>query len=182
MATRLAPEQRREQILAVARRLFSERQYAAGATAEIAAEAGIRRGLLHHYFGTKRELYLEVVREILRLPEPPDDVDTWDEAVDGWLTMVERNRGTWVTAIGPGRDPEVGPIVEAAREAAATRVLRITGVPDTPAMRAAVRAYGAAAEEATLEWLLRKRLSRDQVHELLTRALPALVGDGETGS
>ena len=180
MATRLAPEQRREQILDVARRLFSERHYAAVSTEEIAAGAGIRRGLLHHYFGTKRELYLEVVREMVRLPEPPADVATWAQAVDGWLTMVERNQGTWVTAIGPGGDPEVEPILEAARESAATRVLRIAGAPDTPVNRAAVRAYGAAAEEATLEWLVRNRLSRDQVHDLLTRALPALVGDQET--
>ena len=29
------------------------------------------RGLLHHYFGTKRELYLEVVRTLMRMPSNP---------------------------------------------------------------------------------------------------------------
>ena len=60
---RLDHDERRSQILACARRLFSERNYAAGLDRRDRREAGVARGLLHHYFGTKRELYLEVVRE-----------------------------------------------------------------------------------------------------------------------
>ena len=36
--------------------------------ADVAREAGVTRGLLHHYFGTKRELYLEVVRCMVTPP------------------------------------------------------------------------------------------------------------------
>lgn len=67
---RLTHDERRAQILDCARRLFSERQYDAVSTIEVAREAGVTRGLLHHYFGTKRELYLEVVRTLLRGGEP----------------------------------------------------------------------------------------------------------------
>src|SRR5947209_20620808 len=68
---RLDHDERRRQILLVARRLFSERNYDAVSTSEIAREAGVARGLLHHYFGTKRELYLEVVRNLMRMPSNP---------------------------------------------------------------------------------------------------------------
>src|ERR1700732_1109937 len=68
---RLEHDERRGQILACARRLFSERPYAAVSTTEIAREAGVARGLLNHYFGTKRDLYLEVVRSLVRMPSNP---------------------------------------------------------------------------------------------------------------
>ena len=69
---RLEPDARREQILECALRLFGERPYAAVSTTDIAREAGVARGLLNHYFGTKRDLYLEVVRRLVLVPELPD--------------------------------------------------------------------------------------------------------------
>ncbi|MBN9618575.1 MAG: helix-turn-helix transcriptional regulator, partial [Actinobacteria bacterium] len=68
----MEPDARREQILECATELFGERPYAAVSTGEIAREAGVARGLLNHYFGTKRDLYLEVVRRMVLLPELPD--------------------------------------------------------------------------------------------------------------
>lgn len=62
---RLDADERRTQILDCARRLFTERPYATVSMTEIAACAGVRRGLLHHYFGGKHELYLAVVRDLL---------------------------------------------------------------------------------------------------------------------
>ena len=180
--SRLAPEDRRGQILAEARRLFSDRPYPSVSTQEIAAAAGVRRGLLNHYFGTKRALYLEVVRDMLAVPAPPMPGElegrelgaVWSEAVERWLTMVERNRGTWLSAI---RDPDLEPVLDEAREASSTNVLRIVGAPDTPRLRAFVRAYGAGAEQATVEWLARDRLSREQVHDLLVRSLLVLASE-----
>jgi AcrR family transcriptional regulator len=178
--TRLAPQDRRAQILAVARDLFAEHPYAAVSTTAIADAAGVRRGLLNHYFGTKRALYLEVVRDMVRVPHPPVPAElegrsleqVWGEAVDRWLTMVERNRSLWLRAI---HEPELAPIFDAAREASATNVLRIVDAPDTPSLRALVRIYGAGAETATIEWLDRRRLTREQVRDVLVRSLPVLV-------
>ncbi|WP_300388145.1 helix-turn-helix domain-containing protein, partial [uncultured Nocardioides sp.] len=45
-ARRLPPDERREQIVACAVRLFGQRPYAQVSAAEIAREAGIARGLL----------------------------------------------------------------------------------------------------------------------------------------
>jgi AcrR family transcriptional regulator len=182
---RLAHDVRREQILDCARRLFAERGYVPVSMTRVATEAGVARGLLNHYFGTKRELYLEVVRGMVRQPPPLPERDrerdprsVWGEAVDRWLTLVERNRETWFAVTGGegfGSDPEVEAIVEAGRDAAVDRILDGMGLRSTPALRARVRIYGDMAEGATREWLRRGRLTRPQVQDLLTDTLFHLI-------
>jgi AcrR family transcriptional regulator len=189
---RLEHDERRRQILACARRLFSERNYAAVSTSEIAREAGVARGLLHHYFGTKRELYLEVVRSLVRMPSNPVPLQNpgrgidvvIDESVERWLEMLERNRGTWLAAIGArglGRDPEVEAILDEARERAADRLIEALQTYDAteapPELRAVIRAYSGFAEAASVEWLERGRLNREQVHALLVQGFFSIVRD-----
>lgn len=190
--SRLDRDERREQILLCAHQLFETNNFSAVSTVEIAEAAGVTRGLLHHYFGTKRELYLEVVREMVRLPELPLPVDAagrtvedvLDESVAMWLDRVQENKRTWLAAVGGeglGSDPEVESIVERARETVATQLLVVLGIetePErSPELFAVIRAFGAMAEGATAEWLRRGRLDRDQVHTLLTRTLLAMVRD-----
>jgi AcrR family transcriptional regulator len=189
---RLDHDERRRQILACARRLFSERSYDAVSTTDIAAEAGVARGLLHHYFGTKRDLYLEVVRELMRMPSNPVPLQApgrgldlvISESVDRWLTMLERNRGTWLAAnaargLGGGADPELQAILEEAREEAADRLIEALQTYEAetapPSLRAAIRAYSGFAEAASIEWLARERLTREQVQTLLTETFLNLV-------
>jgi AcrR family transcriptional regulator len=188
---RLDHDERRRQILACARRLFSERSYDAVSTTDIAAEAGVARGLLHHYFGTKRDLYLEVVRELMRMPSNPVPLQApgrgldhvIEESVDRWLTMLERNRGTWLAANATrglgGGDPELEAILEDAREEAANRLIEALQTYEAqtapPELRATIRAYSGFAEAASIEWLARGRLTREQTRELLTRTFLTLV-------
>src|SRR3546814_9673288 len=121
---------------------------------ELASAAGVARGLLHHYFGSKRDLYLEVVRGIVRvptLPLPEDDLAagerTWDASVDGWMDLIEANAELWLTIVGAGgtgRDPELDQILDEARELTALRVLQARGIDaDTapPELLAVVRGY-----------------------------------------
>lgn len=184
-------DERRRRILAAARRLFSERGYSDVSTTEIAAEADVARGLINHYFGTKRELYVEVVREMVRFRSQPvpEYVDgatpeaRLDESIERWLEMVERNREAWLAAIGAeglGHDPEIEAVLDAAREEATTRLIQVLGLgpaADAPSeLHAVLRAYGGMAEAATREWLERGRWSREQVAAFLKAALPELVG------
>jgi AcrR family transcriptional regulator len=189
---RLDHDERRRQILACARRLFSERNYAAVSTSEIAREAGVARGLLHHYFGTKRDLYLEVVRTLIRMPSNPVPLQSpgrgievvIGESVDRWLGMLERNRRTWLAAIGGrglGRDPEVEAILDQARDQAADRLieaLQTYEASQAPAeLRSVIRAYSGFAEAASVEWLERGRLSREQAHALLVQGFLSIIRD-----
>lgn len=185
-------DERRSQILAAGRRLFSERGFSSVSTTEIAAEAGVARGLLNHYFGTKRGLYLEVVREMVRFRSQPvpeyvngaTPQDRLDESIERWLEMVSRNREAWLAAVGAeglGRDPEVEAVLDDAREQATARLIETLGlgpVADAPPeLHAVLRAYGGMAEAATREWLERGRWSREQVAGFLKTALPLLVGE-----
>jgi AcrR family transcriptional regulator len=189
---RLDHDERRRQILACAKRLFSERNYASVSTSQIAAEAGIARGLLHHYFGTKRDLYLEVVRSLMRTPSNPVPLktpghnieDIIDEGVDRWLTMLERNSGTWLAAIGArglGHDPEVEAILDHAREQAADRLIESLQTYEAaqapPPLRALIRAYSGYAEAASVEWLQHKRLTREQTKVALVQGFLSIVRD-----
>lgn len=190
---RLDRDERRRQILAAASTLFSERGYSAVSTTEIAAEAGVARGLINHYFGTKRELYVEVVREMVRV-RPIQPVPEYvngatpqsrlSESIDRWLEMVHRNRESWLAAIGAeglGHDPEIEAVLDEAREQVTASIIEVLGLGPAseapPELHAVLRSYGGLAEAATREWLERDRWTREQLAAFLKGALPQLVGD-----
>jgi TetR/AcrR family transcriptional regulator len=72
MATRTAPkirdaERSREAILAAAERLFAERGYEAASLQDIGAAAGLSRGTPSYFFGSKEQLYADVLRRAFSL-------------------------------------------------------------------------------------------------------------------
>lgn len=185
---RLEHDERRAQILATARKLFSQRPYAEVSTTELASAAGVTRGLLHHYFGSKRELYLEAVRSMVQGPMTGLGAtalrsgSAWEDSVDAWMDLVAANRDIWLAAVGAGetgRDRALHEILEEARESTAMQVLRVLGLADDPSpqLRALVRGFARFAEEVTREWLERGRLSRPQARVLLCGALPLMIDD-----
>lgn len=188
---RLEPDERRAQILACARRLFGERHYEAVSTTELARESGVARGLINHYFGTKRELYLEVVRDLMFIPEFAVEQlahgtvrHRVEASIDRFLTVIERNRSMWLATVGTGgfgRDPDVEAILQEADEIAADRMLDTVGLGDITSgreeLRAMIRAYSGMAKSASREWLVRRTLTREQVHTLLSTTLVTIITD-----
>ena len=61
---RLTGEQRREQLLEVAARIFAERGYQATTMDDVAEAAGVTKPLLYQHFNSKKDLYLELVDEV----------------------------------------------------------------------------------------------------------------------
>ena len=189
--SRLGHDERRRQILDVASRLFREGHYGSVSIETVADAAGVTRGLVHHYFRNKRDLYVEVIREMFRgndlpVPEYVQGVTPEQrlaESIDGWLQMVWENRATWLAALdsGLGRDPEVVAILDRVRERAVDQIIAVLGIgPATdasPEMRGAIRAFGGFAEASTREWLERDRLDREQLRILLSETLLHLVSD-----
>ncbi|WP_297625568.1 TetR/AcrR family transcriptional regulator [Nocardia sp.] len=185
---RLEPDERRAQILACAIDMFGERPYAAVSTAELAQRAGVARGLINHYFGNKRDLYLAVVRRMVTLPRldnmlvPSGNVRERVEASVSWLLDTIGEHGTtWVKVTGLegiGDDPEVQRILDEADNAAADRVVQMMGLSDSlhsDELRALVRCYGGLVKAAGREWIVRGALDRAQVHELLSDTLTTLI-------
>jgi AcrR family transcriptional regulator len=60
-------DERRKQLLRVALKVFASRGYAAAKISDIAEEAGLSHGLVHYYFKSKEEIFVEAVRETVQL-------------------------------------------------------------------------------------------------------------------
>lgn len=193
---RMDPDDRRQQILTHALRLFESRPYSDVSMGDIAEAAGVARPLVHHYFGTKRGVYLAALERLTALPAmalselPRDSARSAAAAViDHVLSVVERHQGTWVSMLvltSAGADEEARTIITEADESAGAVVLAALGVElgpeDRRLLRGASSAYGALGREATRQWLVEGNLSREQCSELLTVALTALIAQfGDAG-
>ena len=56
------PEEKQRRIVNAAMEVFAKNEYKRASTDDIAARAGISKGLLFHYFGSKKELYFYLYR------------------------------------------------------------------------------------------------------------------------
>jgi AcrR family transcriptional regulator len=187
--TRLDPEGRRRQILEAANRVFSEQPYASVSMRDIAQAAGVTRGLIHHYFGSKSELFREVVRSLagsapsLVRIDPELPIEQLAAAnVDAWLDFTVEHRELALT-IGAGAlhpdDPALQTIVDETREQVIDRIiLNHTGSTEAPPpVRFIVRSYLGLADAAAREWLYHRRATRAEVHTMLVRSLLAIMRD-----
>jgi AcrR family transcriptional regulator len=187
---RLTPDQRRGQIFDCAQRLFAQRPYEDVSATDIAAAAGVARGLVNHYFGNKRELYLEVVRLNSTVPEVavaalPEGTlqERIDASVTWFLDTLAATGGTWLGlgSGGMGRDPDVERILIEAENLSVERLMEAMGLAGRATgqeeVRAMMRVYVQLARSGAREWLLRKTLSRAQVHSLLAGTLLVVVRD-----
>jgi AcrR family transcriptional regulator len=184
---RLEPDARREQILSVAVRLFGERGWADVSTTDVAREAGVARGLINHYFGTKKDLYLEVIRVMLTVPPgalaglPAGDLPQRADAIADWfLDVVAHHSRSWLAAItagGMAGDADVDRVIDEAIDVAADSVLAAVGLADrrSGALHAMARAYVGLATSTAREWLQRGVLTRPQVHRLLSATLVTMA-------
>jgi len=88
-------------ILAAARRLFAERGYQATTVRAIAAAAGVTPAMIHHFYGSKRQVFLAAIRM------PLDPVQVLGGMLDGpRAEFPERFVRTFVAA---WTNPETGP-------------------------------------------------------------------------
>lgn len=182
---RLAPAERRQQIIDAARELYSDRPYDAVSTSELAEAAGVARGLINHYFGDKRELFLEVMRESVLMPEVPlADLDGRPleeraRLIMDWILDAATTYGqAWVAASGAANlhgSSDIQVIVDEADDRAARLVLDALGLPDDPHLRARLRPTAALTKAVCREWLQRGTFTRDEALDLLTDSVLLFV-------
>jgi AcrR family transcriptional regulator len=176
------PGERREELLAAGLRLFSDRPYDELAIDDIAAEAGVAKGLLYYYFGSKRGFYVAIVqaaaRELGARLDPDRSLPPAERlrrALDAYLVYVEEHSAGYRTLLagGLGSDPEVRAIRDDQRAFVMRLILDGIGQPrdPVPALRAALEGWLSFVEGVSLDWLLRRDLERDEVRGLLIAAL-----------
>jgi len=130
---RLENDQRRAQLLELAKRAFSEQSYDEVSIDDLARQAKISKGLLYHYFPTKRDLYVAgltaiadaIVAAIAEIPEDAPPLERVRMALDAYLGHVMEHSRAFVALMrgGIGSDPEVVLVVESVRSRLFQRLL-----------------------------------------------------------
>ena len=186
---RLDNDQRRAQLLELARRAFSDRSYDEVSVDDLARVAGISKGLLYHYFPTKRDLYVAGLREIAdelvdavtRVADDLPPIDRMRASVDAYLDHIARHSRPFVSLMrgGIGSDPEVAAVVDSVRTPAvrAAAVGLAGGQPPAGDARleTAIRGWIGFVEAASIDWCANPRLSRLELRELLTGVLVEIL-------
>jgi AcrR family transcriptional regulator len=169
---------RRERLIALGIRLFSEHAYDELSMDEVAAEAGVVKGVLYYYFGSKRGYYVAAVSaaavELRRHWDAPGEhaspLERVRAGLDAYLTYADERAAGYRTLMagGVGSDPEVAAILQSERDLVIARVVEALGLTAaTPTLRVALEGWMSSMEGATLAWLDRRELERDELRDLL---------------
>lgn len=185
--TRLTPDERRAQLVALGVAFLADSPLDELTIEELSARAGVSRGLLFHYFGSKQGLHREVVRtardSMLHATEPVPDLAPLERLHDTLariVAFVREHGGTFYSLVRgvASVDNEVRAVVEEARAEQAQRVVAVfleLGVPDTPLLRIALRSWIAFAEEALVETALGTDLPAEWIVGFLERSARGVV-------
>ncbi|MBT2266520.1 TetR/AcrR family transcriptional regulator [Rhodococcus erythropolis] len=185
--TRLDPAQRRAQLIDLGARMLAERPLEQISVEDIADQAGVSRGLLFHYFASKSEFHLAIVRhsseQMLQRTEPSGSDDpmlTLRSVLASYVDYVTENRNTYVSLLRgtASGDPQMREVFEQTRDIMAKRTLDQLpkiGLTRTPQVELAVRGWIAFVEEATISWLRAPAITREELIDLTVQSLPALA-------
>jgi AcrR family transcriptional regulator len=183
---RMPVDARRAQLLDLALRCFAEKSYDEISIDEIARAARISKGLLYHYFPSKRDFYVAGLRhaadKLLAVIEPDVSLPADQRLRAGlraYLDYVEEFADAYVMLHrgGIGSDVEVFAIVEETRKTVTRRFLEEgMGLTEPrPVFRVALRGWISFVEGASLDWLVARDIDREQLVELLVAALVAVI-------
>jgi AcrR family transcriptional regulator len=188
---RLDTDERRAQLLALGKDAFAGSTYDEVSIDDIARAAGISKGLLYHYFPTKRDLYVAGLREIAaelvaKTEAVSDDLAPLERVragIDAYLDHVSIKARAYIALMrgGIGSDPEVVAVLDETRGRLIQQLLH--GAEDTPLaallphplFKIAVRGWIGFVEAASLDWLARPQGDRTALRDLLVDVLLATL-------
>lgn len=155
----------------------------------LADVAGVSRGLLYHYFGSKQGFYEAVVQhaadDLVGQTAPVDDPDPLvrlRRSMEAYVDYVLANQSGYRSLVraAAGGNETLRRIYEQARFALTDRIFAEDSagelVPDTPTTRLVVRGWSAFAEDTVLAWCEDPGgVDRAELVRVVSDSLPALV-------
>jgi AcrR family transcriptional regulator len=145
-SVRLAPDERRRQLLDVACVEFADRGFYATAMDDLAAAAGVTKPVFYQHFASKRALFVAVLDdvggrllEVLR--EATGSVNTGrarvTEGFAAYFRFVAGDRAAFRLLFGASarNDPEFADVVDGVLSAAAAAVSTLIEIPGSPEHR-----------------------------------------------
>lgn len=176
---RLSREARRQRILSVSQRYFSTHAYDTIAIEDLAAAAGMSKGLLYHYFTSKHELYVATVRQVLsqmlQFSYLHPDLHSGLSEV---LSLFEQypGLGKMVLRGGIGADAEVEALLSVFRQQQLEGVTHGLGLSGAdPLVLLGLRGWLSLLEEVCMQWVVQPEVTREQVVLLLEHSLHAIL-------
>ncbi|HEV2998889.1 MAG TPA: TetR/AcrR family transcriptional regulator, partial [Solirubrobacteraceae bacterium] len=125
---------RREDLVRAALELFAERPYEEVSVDDVAAAAGVAKGLLYYYFGSKRRLYVKGLELVARerrerilaavaAVDPENQVERLERSIEAHLAYVEERAAGYRALVGNvASHPEVREIIERERRVHTTMI------------------------------------------------------------
>lgn len=179
---RLGTDERRRQLLERGGELFTSHPYDELSMSKIAAEAGISKALLYHYFPTKQAFFEETLsawaEQLRERTEPNPELPPLEQlkgSLEAFLSLVEENavayRNLMDSATGV---PEIRDLVDQVRRKTAERILaELYPKGPSPKARTAVSGWLWFMDGACLSWIEHRDIERDELRDLL---LGVLIG------
>ena len=189
---RLATDERRARLLELGEDLFSRQPYDELTTDVIAAAGSISKGLLFHYFGSKRGFYLATIEHVaerllasVELDPSRTPFDAVLDALERFLDFVRDHAAIYRALLrgGLGADPQSQAIVDRVRWTTVHRVLsllepghRVPADAHPLASPAGVRLYGwvGCTEALSVAWI-DGGLDRDRIRTLMIESFAPVL-------
>ncbi|QEC47343.1 TetR/AcrR family transcriptional regulator [Baekduia soli] len=188
---RLHRDERREQLVALGLELLGSSPHGQVSIGEIARRAGISKGLLYHYFPTKSDFVVAVLRrsmdELDRRMRPADlgggPVAILDQSLDGFLGYAHEHAQGFLAVVRArgGADAAIRAVLlEGRRRRVATMVdfaAALAGRPReqlaSPGLDLAIEGWLSFCEGVAARWLAEGGADREAVARLLRDVLLA---------
>jgi AcrR family transcriptional regulator len=179
---------RRARLVAAALKLFSERAYDSVYIDDIVDEAGVAHGLVSYYFGSKRNLYVAALEQVLSdlqaftRPDPADgDVAGQIRGIIGRHFEYFRTHTQVLLGLlraSPG-DTAEAMIKESVHQAGVTIYLRLLDFPPeevSPLLRSALSGCFGFTDQVIIDWLTHDQdVPIDRVVDLCTKTTIATI-------
>ena len=183
---RLAPSERRRQILETARELLDTESIDEISVESVAKHAGVSPGLLFHYFGSQRKFRHAVLQAAARAlldqiaPDPAlSPAEQLHTVLERFTDYVARNPHRYLAVVRyTSANRELRSLHSSVRAVFAEWLLDglgTVGLPLTQPVRATVAGWLAFVEEVLLTWLDDPQMTRDELVALCERTCYALV-------
>ncbi len=163
---RLPAAERREQLMEMALSVFAEQGYHAASMNDVADAAGVTKPVLYQHFSSKRELFVELLREIgtrlqTRIAKATAEANTPREQIEmgfaAYFEFVGNNTEAFQVLFGSGaqRDPEFASFAREVENSIAHSIAQLIVVDGEPAEDQELLAYSIVGmtEAASRYWL-----------------------------
>ncbi|WP_406839612.1 TetR/AcrR family transcriptional regulator [Streptomyces sp. AHU1] len=179
---RLAPADRRAQLLAVGARLFAAHAYADVLMEEVAEEAGVSRALLYRHFSSKHALFAAVYQQAAdqllaetRLDPADSLVEQLVQGMDVHLDYFVANRNAVLAAnrVLAG-DPVIQTIMTNELDALRARLMGVLPLADESAREAVsgvLKSWLVFVQVLCVDWLTHETCTRTQLRDVCIGAV-----------